>query len=174
MDCAALVTWAVPAAVAVLRHSHDAQGHCIYLTVFACFGSHAPAGISSDRGQQYAISSSTGTAGTGSSSAAAGGSPSSARGQAGFWGRTYGRPSSNPAPSRPAAGHLASATGVGPGRSVTPGRGPAGSATAAWYSGSGSQQPQLVGDFFTAQSLKVPQRLGELARAHVCMGVCSR
>jgi hypothetical protein len=135
----------------------------------------APAGVSTDRGQQYAVGSPPGSAGAGSSSAAAGVSPSSARAQAGFWGRTYGRPSSNPAPSRPAAGHLASSTAGGPGRSVTPGRGPAGSATAAWYSGSGSgssgQQPQLVGDFFTAQALKVPQRLGELAILLACMGL---
>jgi hypothetical protein len=53
---------------------------------------------------------------------------------------------------------------------MTPGRGPAGSATAAWHSGSNngssSQQQQLVGDFFTAQALKVPQRLGELQWQH--------
>ncbi|KAF6252891.1 hypothetical protein COO60DRAFT_1643634 [Scenedesmus sp. NREL 46B-D3] len=92
---------------------------------------HCTAGLSSNWGQQYAVSSSTGAAGTGSGSAVAGASPSSARGQAGYWGRTYGRPTSNPAPSRPAAGHLASPTGVGPGRCVTPGRGPPASATAA-------------------------------------------
>jgi hypothetical protein len=103
--------------------------------------------------------------------AASGGSGtvSSPRGQSGSWGRPSSRPSSNPSPSR-GAGHL---SGSQMGR-TTPSRTAGGSSSRSSsstasqhkfaYGYEQQQQQQTVqqlGEFFTATSLKVPQRYGE-------------
>lgn len=117
----------------------------------------ATSGMSTERNQPE-VRSSTPSGTTGSTSAASG--TSNSRSQVGFWNRTYcSRPASNPAPSRANNGPHA---GSGHGRSATPGRSPAGNGLVqpAWgyTGGAGFNQGPQLGELFTTQAIKVPQR----------------